>query len=164
MAIQIGEIKITGTIDGLSFYKMYGNYFVREKSSLNGKRFWKDKAFEGSRRSCSLLARASSFASLYYRSYPKQGQRKGLFNEMTGRVKLWLSKGIKEEEALELLKEHYPINKPQCSRKRKTESKSKKRAKAMAVKKERLFSVLLYQSFPLYKRKKKEKKRYCLRE
>ena len=96
MARLIGDIKFTGTIENLCFYKMYGEYYVRTKSSLDGKRFWKDEAFEGSRKSCSLLARASRIASSFYKSYPKEYRTKGLFNQMTGKVKLWLKEGKKE--------------------------------------------------------------------
>jgi hypothetical protein len=44
MAKQAGDIFITGTIDDLCFYKMDGAYYVRLKSSLTGKKFWKNKA------------------------------------------------------------------------------------------------------------------------
>ena len=59
MAKQVGIIKITGTIDDITFYEMGGEFYARMKSSLTGKRFWKDKAFEGSRRSAKALGVAS---------------------------------------------------------------------------------------------------------
>jgi hypothetical protein len=107
MARQAGDIFIEGTIDDLTFYKMEGVYLVREKSSLTAKRFWTDRAFEGSRKSCSELARASKIASHFYSSYPKENKRKGLFNEMTGKVKLWLKDSKGEKEILRLLVEKY---------------------------------------------------------
>ena len=76
MARLLGDIEYTGTIDGLCFYKMYGSCFVSTKSSLTSKRFWKDKAFEGSRRSCGLLAKASPLASAFYKTYPKKKEEK----------------------------------------------------------------------------------------
>ena len=160
MARQTGDIKFTGRVEHLIFYKMYGDYFVRTKSSLTGRRFWKDKAFEGSRKSCSLLARASSLASLFYKTYPKQKKRRGLFNEMTGRVKLWLKQGKTEQEAMLLLEHYYPVR----QKKVKEERKGRKVKTAIVKKKEKLFTVLLYNSIPLYQRKSKEKKLYPLKE
>jgi hypothetical protein len=161
MARLLGDIKFTGTIDGLCFYKMYDSCFVRTKSSLTGKRFWKDKAFEGSRRSCSQLARASSIASVFYKTWPTENKRKGLFNEMTGKVKLWLKEGKTEEEALLLLEQNYPVQQKEI----KEEKKQGKKVKAVVVKrKETLFIVSINKSFFLYQRKHKARKLYCLKE
>lgn len=93
MAKQTGEIKIIGTIDDLVFYRMGEDYFVRTKSSLEGKRFWKDKVFAGSRRSAGLLGTASAVASQLYRLVPKESKSRELFREITGKVKLKLAGG-----------------------------------------------------------------------
>jgi hypothetical protein len=79
MAKQAGDIKITGTVDDVSFYKMQGVYYVRRKSSLTGKKFWKDKAFEGSRESCSRFARGNVLASEVYRNLDKEKRSYALF-------------------------------------------------------------------------------------
>lgn len=161
MARLLGDIEFTGTIGGLCFYKMYGNCFVRTKSSLTGNRFWKDKAFEGSRKSCNLLARASSIASMFYKNYPKENRRKGLFNEMTGRVKLWLKEGKSEEEALLLLVENYPVEQKIIKKERTVV----KKVKTIVVRKrEKLFVVLINESLTPYPRKRKREKLCCLKE
>jgi hypothetical protein len=67
MAKQTGDLFIEGTIEDLSFYKMEGAYYVRMKSSLTGKRFWRDKAFEGSRKSSSRFGEGNRIASRVYR-------------------------------------------------------------------------------------------------
>jgi hypothetical protein len=161
MARQLGEVKVEGRIEHLVFYKMRGEYYVRMKSSLTGKRFWKERAFEGSRRSALLLARASSLASRFYKDYPKEKKGKGLFNEITGRVKLLLKQGREEEEVLELLQQQY------CAvEKKEAENKSRKTKRRIVVKgKENLFTVpvcslLFYQNIAVHKRKK----RYCWKE
>jgi hypothetical protein len=160
MARLLGDIEYTGTIDGLCFYKMYDSCFVRTKSSLTAKRFWKDTAVEGSRKSCSLLARASSIASAFYKTYPTEKRTKGLFNEMTGRVKLWLKEGKSEEEALLLLEQNYPLIQMVI----KKEKKVVKKIKAVAIKKkEKLFVVLINVDFIPYHRKRKRGKLYCLK-
>lgn len=161
MARQTGGIKVTGTIEGLSFYKMHGDYFVRTKSSLTARRFWKDRAFEGSRKSCVLLAKASSLTSLFYKGYPKHKKAKGLFNEMTGKVKLWLKEGKTEEETLRLLGANYPV----AQRVDEGKKKCCKAAKAFAVgKKQRLFAVLHYKGVAHYQRKFTTARLYCLKE
>lgn len=93
MARQVGAFKLTGTIDNLVFYCMEGQYYVRTKSSIDGKRFWKDKAFAGSRKSVGLLGAASALASQLYRLLPKERKSRELFREITGKVKLHLASG-----------------------------------------------------------------------
>jgi hypothetical protein len=155
MARLTGDFKFTGTIDSLCFYKMYGDHFVRTKSSLTGKRFWKDTAFEGSRRSCNLLAKASALTSLFYKTYPVEKRRKGLFNEMTGKVKLWLKEGKTEEEARLLLKKNYPVLQKEI----KEEQRRVKKTRPYTVKKkEKLFTVLINGNIAPYKRKHTPKK------
>jgi hypothetical protein len=156
------NIRFTGSVDGLCFYKMYGSCFVRTKSSLTGKRFWKDKAFEGSRKSCNQLAKASALTSLFYRNYPKEKRGKGLFNEMTGKVKLWLKEGKTEEEARLLLKKNYPVPQQQIKEK---QGRVKAPPKPPVVKKkEKLFTVLTDASSIACKRKHKPKRLYCIKE
>jgi hypothetical protein len=79
MAKQAGDIFIEGTIDDLTFYKMCGKYYVRMKTSLTGKRFWKDKAFEGSRKSCSRFGEGNKLASAVFRLVEKEKSTNGLF-------------------------------------------------------------------------------------
>jgi hypothetical protein len=157
MARLTGDIMFTGTIEGLCFYKMYGSCFVRTKSSLTGKRFWKDKAFEGSRKSCNLLAKASALTSLFYKTYPKEKRRKGQFNEMTGRVKLWLKEEKTEEETLQLLRETYPVPGAEKKQVKKTKSVS-------ARKRERLFIVCLKKDMISHGEKRGIKTFCCLKE
>jgi hypothetical protein len=67
MAKQAGDFFIEGTIDDLTFYKMDGGYYVRMKSSLTGKKFWRGKAFERSRESCRRFSEGNKLASKLYR-------------------------------------------------------------------------------------------------
>ena len=90
MAKQVGIIKITGTIDDITFYKMGEEYYARMKSSLTGKRFWKDPAFEGSRKSALALGVASKLASLLYKTLPKERKGRSIFQKLTGRIKLMI--------------------------------------------------------------------------
>lgn len=96
MARQTGDFKITGTIDCITFYEMQGQYYARMKSSLTGKRFWKDKAFEGSRKSCSRLGRGSILASMAYRSIDKEKRKYALFCFLKREAIQLLKKGMDE--------------------------------------------------------------------
>ena len=100
MAKQSGIIKIAGTIDDITFYQMGGIYYARMKSSLTGKRFWKDKAFEGSRKSANALGQASPMASRLYRTIPKEDKSRSLFCKITGEVKLLIIAGHTEQEII----------------------------------------------------------------
>ncbi len=82
MAYVLGPIRFTGTIGDATFYKMQGEYHVRTKSSLTGKKFWKHPAFAGSRDSCKRFALGNKLASGVYRSLPKQQQHYALFCQL----------------------------------------------------------------------------------
>jgi hypothetical protein len=103
MARQAGDIKIISTIDDLCFYKMCGEYFVRMKSSLTGKRFWKDKAFEGSRKSCSRFGEGNKIASKVYAMIEKENRVKKLFTFLRRRAILLLKEGVSVEGTEEVL-------------------------------------------------------------
>jgi len=98
MAKQIGPTKITGTIHNICFYKMEGQYYARQKSSLTGKRVKKDPAFAGTIRSAHLLGKSSKLASLIKRTFPKEEQSMELFRMLTGKVMRLMKEGIGEEE------------------------------------------------------------------
>jgi hypothetical protein len=100
MARQSGDIKISGTIDGLCFYRMEGAFYVRRKSSLTGKRFRKDPVFAPSRRSASLLQIASPLASALYRQLPAAQKGRPVFQALTGAVKKMLAEGQTETAIL----------------------------------------------------------------
>ena len=106
MARQIGEIKITGTIDDITFYKMDGEYYARMKSSLTGKKFWKHKAFEGSRRSCSRFAAGNKLASRVYRMIEEEKRVYKLYCFLKKRAIALLKEGKSLEEAEGILKDY----------------------------------------------------------
>ena len=124
MAKQVGIVKITGTIDDITFYEMGGEYYARMKSSLTGKRFWKDKAFEGSRKSAKALGVASKLASLLYRTLPKEEKGRPVFQKLTGKIKfmvlegrdaeaitMWFQKEYKTRLMVEQIAESETVNK-----------------------------------------------------
>jgi len=86
MAKQIGPIRVTGTIQNLCFYKMDGKYYVRAKSSLDGKRVKRDPAFKRTMAYADLLARASKIAAAFYRKLPKEEKGLKIYRKLTGEV------------------------------------------------------------------------------
>jgi hypothetical protein len=88
MAKQIGLLKITGTIDGICFYRLNGVYYAREKSSLSGERVKSDPAFAETMRHAKQMGSASKIASSIYRQTVPQDERcREKFREVVGMVK-----------------------------------------------------------------------------
>ena len=103
MAKQAGAIKFTGTIDDLCFYRMEGEYYVRRKSSLTGKRYQRDAAFERSRKSASRFAEGNRLASKLYKMIPKEKRLYSVFCFLKRKSILLLKEGKHVEEAEALL-------------------------------------------------------------
>jgi hypothetical protein len=100
MARQVGEYRFEGTIDGICFYKMEGEYYARKQSSLTGKKFWKARCFERSRRSCKRLSRGSQLAAKVYNSFQKQ---KGMYAALKSKAIALLKKNTSEEKVMRKL-------------------------------------------------------------
>ncbi len=104
MAEQIGRIRITVTVAGITFYKMYGKYFARQKSSLDGKRVKKDQAFRETMRYANLLAKGFVINSYVYRSLLKEKIRRKLYQQLTRKAMRLLKEGWNREEVILKLK------------------------------------------------------------
>lgn len=84
MAKQAGPEYYTGTIGMACFYKMRGEYYVRLKSSLTGRRVKKDPAFRRTMENANILGEASRIASAVYRSVASAEKCQALYRRMTG--------------------------------------------------------------------------------
>jgi hypothetical protein len=103
MAKQSGEVFIEATIDDLTFYKMDGLYYVRMKSSLSSKQFWKGKAFERSRESCKRFSEGNKLASRLYRIVEEEKRNYKLFCFLKKRAIQLLKEGKSLAKAEEIL-------------------------------------------------------------
>lgn len=103
MAKQIGTIKITGTVAGVTFYRMEGQYYARRKSSLTGKRVKRDPRFRRTMASARRLGSGSQLASKVYRSLPRQEQVYALYKELKSLAIHSLKEGLSEAEVLRVL-------------------------------------------------------------
>jgi hypothetical protein len=65
MAKQVGEIRIKGTIDGISFYPSVFGDLVRMKGGVSRKRFKKDPAFQQARENSNEFGMASKYGKLF---------------------------------------------------------------------------------------------------
>lgn len=91
MAVQVGSLKIRGTIAGICFYRMYGRYYARKKSSLTGKRVKRDPVFAKTMYYAGLLGKASQIASKRYKQMvPKEERSRKKYRELVGKVMLEL--------------------------------------------------------------------------
>jgi hypothetical protein len=104
MAKQVGHILIQGTIDGLTYYKMDGVYYVRKKSSLSRMKVLKSPRFERTRMHASQLAEASKIASAIYKEISKEKKSIDLFRSIVGKAKVLLASGKSKEKVLEELR------------------------------------------------------------
>ncbi len=102
MARQIGT-QLTGTMGGITYYKMDGIYYARAHTSLDKKKVMKDKAFERSRVRMKDFGAASRWCSPIYRQLPKSCKGQGVHQKMTGRAHRLFLEGKSGEEVRELL-------------------------------------------------------------
>jgi hypothetical protein len=100
MARQVGDIRVQGEIDGISYYEMGGRHYARRKSSLTGKRFHKEAAFEGSRRSSSRFGKGNELAGLVYRGIAPGLRCRRFYGKLMKMAVGLLKEGLKEEEVL----------------------------------------------------------------
>jgi len=69
LARVTGDIKLEGTIDDITFYKMEGRYLARRKGGVTGKQFKTSPAFHRSRISSDAFGRASKGARIFRRAF-----------------------------------------------------------------------------------------------
>ncbi|HEY8916693.1 MAG TPA: hypothetical protein VIM87_09650, partial [Chitinophaga sp.] len=97
MPKQKGPVYFTGTRGDACFYKMDGQYYVRKKSSLSGKRVKESSSFELTRVYADLLGQASRLAAAVYRPLPREQKKLTLYRAMTGEALQMLKQGVNAE-------------------------------------------------------------------
>jgi hypothetical protein len=108
MAKQVGPLFITGTIDGIIFYKLGEQYYIRSKGSYKSAKYMrKDPRLKRTMEKANQFGGASKLVKeVYYRQLPREVRKFGLFGKLTGMVNSWLQKGKPKEEVKELLIAH----------------------------------------------------------
>jgi hypothetical protein len=84
MAKQTGYVKATGIVDGDTnfYYDELWGYLVRMLPGVDSKRYWKDPAFEGSRRSAERFGIGNIMSSIIYRFVPTKRRYRHLFKQV----------------------------------------------------------------------------------
>lgn len=106
MARQIGDIKLTGTIGGITFYRMGGEYYARMKSSLTAKKVKAHPHFALTRMYAKWLGEASKLASEVYRTLPVEERKYTVFCRLKTIAHGMVKKGVERDEILAELRKH----------------------------------------------------------
>lgn len=109
MPKQKGPDFYTGTRGDTCFYKMDGQYYVRRKSTLSGKRVKRDKAFTLTRVYADLLGQASRLAAAVYRCLPREERRHAQYRAMTGEALKMLKEGVAADVISARLEQMYAV-------------------------------------------------------
>ena len=96
---------ITGTYNGICYYKMNGQYYCRRKSTLSRKRVKRSPAFKLTMKYAGLLGQASQVAAEVYRSLPRAQRKHALYREWTGQAMQLLKAGMEATMVVEQLKQ-----------------------------------------------------------
>ncbi len=99
MAKQTGPLQITGTIGGITFYEMDGQFYARSKSSLDGRRVRKDPKFRRTMQEAGEFGKASKAARELYWQMPEEKRKHGMYGRLTGKMRKLLKAGKSLEEA-----------------------------------------------------------------
>ena len=111
MARQTGTILIRGTIDHLTFYIMNGKGYIRKKSRLDKKQFYRRPNFKNSRRAAGRFGEASKLASTVYRQIPKDERAIELYRELIPIATHMLKYQHSPEEVLTALQANVDLKK-----------------------------------------------------
>jgi hypothetical protein len=107
MARPQGTIYDSGTIDGMTFYRMEGKYYTRRKTSLSKERVLTNKAFERSRTAARVFGEASKLASEEHGMLTREQRKHGLIGKLSRAANRRLHQGMdKVEVVLVLLREY----------------------------------------------------------
>ncbi|KAA2239373.1 hypothetical protein F0L74_24535 [Chitinophaga agrisoli] len=96
MAKQKGPVFIEGTIDGRTYYKRDGKYYVRKKSSLSARRVKRTATFRRTMEYAGWMAQASVIGSAIYRQLPGMQRKRARYQALTGEAMRLLRDGIDE--------------------------------------------------------------------
>jgi hypothetical protein len=107
MARLTSTPEFIGTFGPITIYFMFGQYYIRSRSSLTGKRVKNDPAFYKTMQYAELMAKGSPIASKVYALVPLQHRKKDLCRKITGEAMTWLKYGWEETDIIEYLAKKY---------------------------------------------------------
>ncbi|PWV45222.1 hypothetical protein [Chitinophaga sp. S165] len=104
-----------GTQDNLTIYLMNGEYIIRTKSSLTGKRVKHDPAFAKTMKYAGWLKQGARIASRIYRQLPDDKRVYKQYRELTGKAMLLLKEGFNADDVITMLEAVYLIQPVKCA-------------------------------------------------
>jgi hypothetical protein len=107
MALFREGIEISATIDNITLYPLFGNTYMRKKSSLTRKKVLTDKNFEKTRQCAAKMGLAAQIGSKIYRTLPADMKERWLYRAITGEAASMLYAGKEEQEVTDLLWKKY---------------------------------------------------------
>jgi hypothetical protein len=105
MAKQAGPVFFTGTIDGLIFYELNGQYYVRRLGKYkNKKQMRRSPKYERTMRNADQFGEASALSKwIYYSHMPREARKHGAFGRLTGVAYRLIQEGKSKEEVTAML-------------------------------------------------------------
>ncbi len=96
-----------GTFGPITVYYMFGQYYIRTRSSLTGERVKTDPAFYKTMQYADLMAKGSPIASKVYALVPLQHRKNNLCRKITGEAMTWLKYGWATADIIDYLTQKY---------------------------------------------------------
>jgi hypothetical protein len=93
------------TTDNVTFYKMYGQPFVRSKSSLTRKKVLHSELFARTRHNAGILAQAAAITAPMYNALTADWRCHDLYRKLVGIAAKLLHAGMEKEEVPKRLQE-----------------------------------------------------------
>jgi hypothetical protein len=105
MAKQAGPVFFTGTIDGLIFYELNGQYYVRRLGKYkNKKQMRRSPKYERTMKNADQFGEASALSKwIYYDHMPRAARKHGAFGRLTGVAYRLIQEGRSKEEITAML-------------------------------------------------------------
>lgn len=105
MAKQAGPVFFTGTIDGLIFYELNGEYYVRRLGKYkNKKQMRRSPKYERTMKNADQFGEASALCKqIYYTHMPQEARKHGAFGRLTGVAYRLTQEGRSQEEVTAML-------------------------------------------------------------
>jgi hypothetical protein len=88
------------TTGGLTFYTMYGNHYIRSKSSLTRKKVLHNKEFARTRHNAALLSKAAETASSIYQTLTEDWRCQDVYRKLVSIAGKLLHAGVPDDEVL----------------------------------------------------------------
>jgi len=107
MARLLTPPSFTGTIDGITVYKVWDQFYIRKKSSLSAERVKNAPEFEQTRVNATLFGRASQIGAALYGKLSSKQKKKYSYRLITGQVMKMLKNGIAEAEITSMLEKGF---------------------------------------------------------